>query len=167
MSKPTKFEPGQQVVLRKDRRGDVDLRIAGPNSPAVARAKDKLAFSLAMGMTPDEILDKVAGENPGKRQKWRMRMIRWATDEDFQQIVGMYLKAEQVLWSGSLVRALHRRGSKGNIPAIKLAMEASGFHNPRVQHDHSGEISITIKGLPRPEVTTDSTAVEDATVVEG
>lgn len=63
--------------------------------------------------------------------------------------------------------ALARRAGRGNVPAIKLVYEATGLHNPRVQHEHSGDITIHMD-IPRPTFTqdVDSTAVEDAEVVE-
>lgn len=145
---------------------DIDLRIPGPGSPAVLRAKDRIALELALTSDPNEVLDAIVGTDPAKRQKWRMRMRRWALEDDFQKMYMNYMKAEQLLWSGAILRALHRRASRGNIPAIKLAMEASGLHNPRVQHEHSGEIVISLKGLPRPVPTPDDDQVVDADVVE-
>jgi hypothetical protein len=65
-----------------------------------------------------------------------------------------------------VTHAVARRGSKGNIPAAKLAMEASGFHNPRMDHHHSGKIEIELKGVPRPAATVDEDHVVDADVVE-
>jgi hypothetical protein len=62
--------------------------------------------------------------------------------------------------------ALISRASKGNVPAIKLLMEAAGFYNPRVQHDHTGDIKIELKGLNRPGLTSDEQPVVEATVVE-
>lgn len=60
--------------------------------------------------------------------------------------------------------ALIRRAAKGRPDAIKLAYEASGFHNPRVKHDHSGEINIKLD-MPRPKQV-ESGEVVDAEVVE-
>jgi hypothetical protein len=72
--------------------------------------------------------------------------------------------AEVMLGTPSIAGALVRRASKGNVPAAKLAMEASGFHNPRVKHEHTGDIKVTIDNAPRPPVVEDD--VVDGTVVE-
>jgi hypothetical protein len=61
-------------------------------------------------------------------------------------------------------RAVHL----GKPDAIKLLMEASGFHNPRVDHKHSGDINIKLT-IPRPELpkqaghaeVVDGTAIEE------
>jgi len=48
-------------------------------------------------------------------------------------------------------------------------MEASGFHNPRMDHHHSGKIEIEFKGTMRPPAIVDESKAEpivDATVVE-
>ena len=56
-----------------------------------------------------------------------------------------------------------RAQETGKPDAVRLAFEASGFHNPKVQHEHSGDISISLN-IPRPDVpkpqAIESTAVE-------
>jgi hypothetical protein len=67
---------------------------------------------------------------------------------------------------GPATRALVGRGARGRVDAIKLIYEASGFHNPRVQHEHSGEINIKLD-VPRPSYEdTRSEEVTDADVVD-
>lgn len=63
------------------------------------------------------------------------------------------------------VNALNRRAHKGNVPAIKLHLEASGLHNPRVKHEHSGEIKVTMD-IPRPTMEQDAIDIPEADVVE-
>lgn len=147
---------------------DLDLRIPGRDSPAVRRAKDQLAYLLIFESTPQELVEKLAKGDHRKAMKWKKRMLRWAMDPEFQEMMTMYAKAMQVLELGPILRALHRRAGRGNVPAIKLALEASGFHNPRVQHEHSGDIQITLKGIDRPQPVDDNQddVVVDAEVVE-
>lgn len=103
-----------------------------------------------------------------KARLWMKRWRRWMrTDEDFQAMVGAICMAELRSGIPLAVEALNRRAAKGNVPAIKLAMEASGFHNPRTTHEHVGEIAITLKGLTRPPSVIDDDAVVDADVVDG
>ncbi len=146
---------------------DLDLRIPGRDSPVVRRAKDLLAMELAWDGNPEEAIERLAKGDPAKAKRWRRRMVIWATDPEFQEMIGQYAKAMQVLHTLPTLRALHRRAMKGNIPAIKLAFESSGFHNPRVQHEHSGDIQITLKGIDRPTVVDDhQEPIVDAEVVD-
>jgi hypothetical protein len=144
---------------------DIDLRVAGRDSPAVARAKDILAAELAWTSNRTEIVERLSGGDPEKAKRWRQRLRTWANEPDFQQLIAQYVHGMQILDMGPIIRALTRRAEKGNIPAIKLAMESSGYYNPRVQHEHSGDISITIRNAPRPAPTED-TAIVDAEIVE-
>jgi hypothetical protein len=60
--------------------------------------------------------------------------------------------------------ALAGRAARGRPDAIKVLFEASGFHNPRVRHEHSGEIKIKLD-MPRPAFGSDDEVV-DADVVD-
>lgn len=127
----------------------------------------KIRRLLAKGWEIHEIADKLAGSDQRKRKAVRSQLhMMIKSDEATQVILGRQAHGELIAETPAMVSALVRRAKRGNVPAIKLAMEASGFHNPRVQHDHSGEIAITIKGLPRPTRTEDIDHVVDAEVVE-
>jgi hypothetical protein len=131
------------------------------------KAMEIVAFELAWEGDRDTLVAKLAKGDPAKAKRWRMRLTRYTQDEDFQRMYGSALKAIQMLDLGPAVRALGRRAAKGNLPAIKLALEASGFYNPRMEHHHSGKIEIELKGVNRPSLTVDeSEAITDATVVE-
>jgi hypothetical protein len=60
------------------------------------------------------------------------------------------------------VRGLAGRAARGRPDAARVILEASGFHNPRVKHEHSGEIKIKLD-IPRPTIDGD---VVDADVVD-
>lgn len=51
---------------------------------------------------------------------------------------------------GQTTVAVGRRGRRGRIDAAKLIYETTGFHNPKVKHEHSGDINIKID-MPRPK----------------
>jgi hypothetical protein len=110
------------------------------------------------------LAEKLAKGNPKKAKMWRTRFRQWIHEPHFQQLIGMYSKGELMLALPGSAQALGRRASKGNVPAGKLLMEATDFHSPRSQVEHSGEIQITIKNAPRPVRTEDE--VVDAEVVE-
>jgi hypothetical protein len=131
---------------------------------------DKIRRLLVAGHTIGDIVDRLAPDDPRRQHTIKQQIYRiMGQDEEVQTALGLMGKGQLVLHTPDMVNALVRRASKGNIPAIKLALEASGFHNPRLLHEHSGEININIKGLPRPERHADVTeadVVEDADVVD-
>jgi hypothetical protein len=101
-----------------------------------------------------------------KARVWMRRYRRWIeTDEEFQKLVGQMCMGQLRGALPETVAALNRRAAKGNVPAQKLAMEASGFYSPRTTHEHTGDIAITLKGLTRPAAVEDDPVV-DATVVD-
>jgi hypothetical protein len=85
-------------------------------------------------------------------------------DEELQQDMAAMAQGELILGLPGIAEAVVRRAQRGNIPAAKLAMEASGFHSPKSKVEHSGEISIAVQQVPRPPVVQDD--IPDATVVE-
>jgi len=91
-----------------------------------------------------------------------MRVRRRAlSDQRVAQRIQEDAKINMMVALGPAVAALGgRAGRTGRTDAVKLLAEMSGFHNPRVQHQHSGEIKIKLE-LPRPEYD-----VPDADVVE-
>jgi hypothetical protein len=135
-------------------------------SEAVERAQAVFLDSLADGKNYKEIAEQLAKGDPRKAKNWRQRFRNWVIrDEEFAQQLAAVSHAEVVLGTPSIAGALVRRASKGNIPAAKLAFEASGFHYPRVKHEHTGDIKVTIANAPRPPEVVDE-QVSDAEVVE-
>jgi hypothetical protein len=63
---------------------------------------------------------------------------------------------------GPVATAVGARAKRGRIDAAKLLMESTGFHNPRVKHEHSGDIKLTLN-IPRPSFDGE---VADADVVD-
>src|SRR4051794_19550869 len=95
--------------------------------------RKKLQAHFLQFMLDKEIYDfneaarAIAKGDPKTAHRWRRRWQRWMrNDDEFQTMVAQTSMA--VLRGGipSAVLALNRRASKGNVPAIKLAMEASG-----------------------------------------
>lgn len=134
--------------------------------PELSRQEELILDALASGLTPAQIARKIAPNDPKKRKAWRQRLRRLVQQPVFQQALAADVKAELILATGSSVKALNRKARAGRVDAIKLAFEASGFHNPRTEVNHSGEVQITIKGLPRPERVEDEPTVVDAEVVD-
>jgi hypothetical protein len=120
------------------------------------------------GWTTHQIASKLSGNEPKKYKVIRAQLRRiLATDDRYQVKVGLEAKGALIEGTVDMADAMVRRASKGNVPAAKLAMEMSGFHNPRVDHHHSGKIEIELKGVHRPPpVVDESEAITDAEVVE-
>lgn len=132
------------------------------------RAKEVILECAARGMRPPEIAKLITKDK--KRQKvWRARI--WnviKTDAKFQADLAARAQAEMALDLVPSVKRLGKRASRlGKPQEVKLLAEMSGFHNPRMQHEHSGEISIKLD-IPRParlsvdddEITVDAEVVE-------
>lgn len=135
------------------------------NRSSVTRA-DRIRRLLRRGWTLDEIVERLAKDNPHRTRVIQMQIGRiLVQDEELQADLASVAQGQMILSMPTIVEALVRRASKGNVPAIKLAMEASGFHNPRVKHEHTGDIKVTIANAPRPPEIVDE-QVSDAEVVE-
>ena len=130
----------------------------------------KLRKLILKGWTVDEIVEAL-GRGDKRRERTIKQQIRRLASEDewLQQHIGAAAKGALILGMEDVTDAIVRRASKGNMPAAKLAMEASGFHNPRMDHHHSGKIEVEFKGINRAPLVVDDIAAEpivDATVVE-
>lgn len=121
---------------------------------------------LADGWTVGRIAKHVAPNNPKKRKVMRQKIRRIANRPEVQEAAGLMAKANLVLGVLPTSEAIVRKAVAGRVDAAKLVFEASGFHNPRTEVAHSGDIQITIKGLPRPEQVVDETVVSDADVID-
>lgn len=127
---------------------------APPNKssqPTLDPKRAKIASLLAGGVSHKTIARKLAKGDPKKAKVWREKLRRWMmTDEAFQQAVAAGAMAELRLAVPATTQALIDVATKRKrVDAIKLTFEASGFHNPRVQHEHSGEIQVSLN-IPRP-----------------
>jgi hypothetical protein len=138
--------------------------LARTNRSSITRA-DRIRRLLRRGWTTDMIVEKLAKDDPRKTRVIQMQVGRiLVSDEELQADLAAAGHAAVMEQIPEVTKAVVRRAIKGNIPAAKLAMEASGFHNPRVKHEHTGDIKVTIDNAPRPPVVQDD--VVDAEVVE-
>lgn len=105
---------------------------------------------LAKGWTGSEIARKLAPNDARRRKVIRGQVARVAeADREYQEREAML--ARQTLTEGldGAAQALVKRAHRGRPDAIKLLFEAHGFHNPKVKHEHSGDIEIRL-AMPRP-----------------
>jgi hypothetical protein len=138
---------------------------ATTNQDLTPRA-EKIRRLLSRGYTPGDIADRLAPDDPVRRNIVLTQIRKLVHEPLIQQEVAQLAKAMLMIHTPEIAEALIRRASKGNIPAIKLAMEASGFYNPRTEHHHSGKIEIELKGIPRPARTVDEDNAADAPVYD-
>jgi hypothetical protein len=128
---------------------------------------DLIGAQMAKGMLPMDIARKLYPHDRKKRLACYMRIRRRVlSDERVAQRVREDIQIGMLASLGPAVHALGARAGRGRVDAIKLLLEATGVHNPRVQHEHSGEIKIKLD-LPRPAYADANGAdVVDADVVE-
>lgn len=141
---------------------------------------DKSSTDVAAPYQPSKfeqwiVLRLVAGSNPTAMAKllhkkypkrpvstWRYRIMREVGRSPWiQSELAAVGRSELLMAVPSAASGVGRRARRGRTDAAKLVFEATGFHNPRVSHDHTGEIKITLD-VPRPKrvETVDSTAEE-------
>jgi hypothetical protein len=130
---------------------------------------DKVRRLLAKGWDPVEIAEELSGGDKKKALSIRTQIYRLAEDEKVQLAIGQASKGAATLAVLPATEALVRRATRGNIPAIKLLYEASGFHSSQIDHKHSGKVEIAFTGVQRAPLIVDETAagpIVDADVVE-
>jgi len=126
--------------------------------------EQKIIDLLFKGWTPAQIARRLSGGDLKRRKSVAAQCyLAIARCEEFQLYQGAVAKGIMIWNLPEVAEALCRRGRKGNVMAAKLLYEATGFYSPKMQHDHTGEIRITVATMPRPEEVEDIT---DATVVE-
>jgi hypothetical protein len=146
-----------------------------PNSPAKKKGSspgkrtraDVIRSLIRKGWSGNEIACKLAPNDARKRKVIRGQVARVvADDEEFQ--TALMSESRGILVEGLPVAtdALVKRAARGRPDAIKLLYEASGFHNPKVKHEHSGDIKIEFANIPRPPRQENETAREAALALE-
>jgi hypothetical protein len=134
--------------------------------PELTSIQEEVTELLADGWTPAKIARKLAPDDEKKRKRLRHRIRRMMYAPAVQERVAANAKAESVAYLGASVQALGRKAAAGRVDAMKLLFESTGYHNTKTQHEHTGEIQINIKGLPRPPRVEDETVISDAEVIE-
>lgn len=115
---------------------------------AQQRFMEAIAARVGAGQRPDQIAREVYPTDRVKRRQLRERIWRLVRqDDEFHRIVIERAHGEMVMAIEQQTRRLARLRRPD---AIKLLFEASGFHNPRVKHEHSGNIEVKLS-IPRPQ----------------
>lgn len=113
---------------------------------------EALAEQLAMGYHPRDIARRLHPHNPREMRKARRR-IEQAIKSDPRLYANVldHVRTDIMSGVGPAVRGLIKRAKSGNPQASRLILEIAGVHNPRVKHEHQGDIKIKLEGLPRPK----------------
>lgn len=129
---------------------------------------EKVAYELAQGLTGPEVAHKLAKGNKKLAKKYRqkIRHMAYRDQEHLKEAVARQATGDTILGLNGTVAAVVKRAQRGRMDAAKVILEATGFHNPRVKHEHSGEVKITMN-MARPTFNGDrEEGIVDATVVE-
>jgi hypothetical protein len=130
----------------------------------------RVAELIADGTPPAELARRLARGDKKKARRLRARFRYWVYNNvEFQTRLLAQAKGEAALQATAAMPAVGRRAQRGRVDAAKLLLEVSGMHNPKVQHEHSGDIKVTLATMPRPkavETVDGNDEVVDAEVVD-
>jgi hypothetical protein len=118
-------------------------------------------------MSISTISARLAKGDKAEARRWRHTIRKWTyTDAGFQQAMALAYKGEALIGAVESVAAVGRRAKRGRVDAHKFLAEASGLHNTKVNHEHSGEVTINLRSTPRPVAVETVDSVAEAEVVE-
>lgn len=129
----------------------------------------KIVGLLFQGHTAEQIACKLDPKRGRKYRRVRGQVLRVAAESpEIQALEAGKAHGEMVLATHPVAQAVIKRALRGRTDAAKLIFEASGFHNPKVKHEHSGDITVNLGSVPRPERVDNpaAPALEDGTVVD-
>ena len=137
-----------------------------PKALVSGERQRRFVAALMKGHTPDQIARKLAPNNP-KRQRYIRGQVLFsaAHSPEFLQWQSSQAKGEVIMGVPGMGAALVKRAHRGRTDAIKLGLELTDIHNPRVKHDHSGDININLN-MPRPGKVENKTALDDPNIVD-
>lgn len=146
--------------------------MARPQSESLQSSKldefeNRIADLIFLGKSVRWIAKQLQPEDKLARRRLRERLRALLNRPQFAAAISERAQQEMLVGLGPAVSALSRRAAKGRPDAIKLLFEASGFHNPKVKHEHSGKIEVNLN-MPRPVMpkNEDDDDVVDAEVVD-
>lgn len=128
--------------------------------------QDKYIAALMKGYSVEQIACKV---DPSKGRKYRQIKgeVQYAASQSQEFLEWQVGRAKGTIISNveELGQALVARGKRGRTDAIKLGLEMTDIHNPKVKHQHSGDISINLN-MPRPPRVENPAAQLDEPIVD-
>lgn len=132
---------------------------------SLSKGQEALLRALERGERPPEIAKRLYPNDKRKAKKLRSRLwYKLRHDIDLQKAIVERGQANLMLGIIPATVGLSSRAGR-KTDAAKYVLEATGVHNPKVKHEHSGEISIKLD-IPRPKFV-DATASDDGETVIG
>lgn len=114
------------------------------------KKRERYMSLLVKGFTAEQIACKLDSSKGRRYRKIKGEVHRVvAEDQEYQSMKAAAAQGAMIESVHPVAEAVIRRGKRGRVDAAKLIFEASGFHNPKVKHEHSGDISISLN-MPRP-----------------
>jgi hypothetical protein len=140
--------------------------LVAPESTRQLTPVEQRAVELMVrGVPRGKIAQSLAKGDLKAYRHWHKRLTRLAITPEAKAEASLAAQATMILGLGPASAALVRRAKRGRVDAIKLLFESTGFHNPKVSHEHSGEVKISLN-MPRPPVVENNDQVVDGHVVE-
>lgn len=143
------------------------------SSPKADKAREAIAEALADGQTVGQIAKRLAKGDKKRYHYWYNRITRMVR-RDVQMQTKIHEASVGEAWLGLIpaTKATVSRASRGRMDAVKFLFAYTGAYNEKVQHEHSGEVQISL-AVSRPVRTEDRTkrmeieeGIVDADVVE-
>lgn len=137
------------------------------STPLPESAVEALVEACARGESPYTVAKRIHPTDRVARQRLRRRLIRaMSRDPRIAKAICEQAKVEMLV---GLIPASKKLASRAErkTDATKLLFETTGFHNPRMKHEHSGEVKITMD-IPRPSFVDANAQIDipEADVVE-
>lgn len=141
------------------------------NLPEPTRLHIAIIDRLEKGQSIQGMAVELAKGDKAKARRYREKLRRMlAKDPILKRAIMERSRDTLVAGLPGAMQAAVKRSHRGRMDAVRFVSESTGFHNPKVKHEHSGEVKITVN-VPRPkfadtESVADDMAIEDADVVE-
>jgi hypothetical protein len=125
----------------------------------------RLHERISKGYTTARVARELAPNSRSKQKYWRQRLRKAMNDPRMQILIHEDAHATATAALPRAIRGAAAQAARGRMDAVKFIAEVTRFHTPRTQHEHSGDIRITID-MPRPRRVQNEEDIPDADVVE-
>lgn len=98
---------------------------------------------------PDELPSSTIFKKRRVRNSKQFKL--WFLDHRFRDRVYELSLADLDMSSPDILKALGKQSKKGNVSAIRLALEVTGRHDPHADRDFNPVVQVVFNGIPRPK----------------
>lgn len=127
------------------------------------RVQQFVLENIMAGRSIGQMARRIAKGDRKKYNRWYMTIIHVLNLEEIQTVLMGMAQAGAITSLPGAVDGAGRRAASGRMDGVRWIGEVTGFHNPRVRHEHSGEVKISLN-MPRPvreESIIDAAVIED------